>query len=47
VLGRDARGNILPNPPLLEQIAEDPILREVKLIAEAWDSAGAFPGWLL
>lgn len=42
VLGRDARGNVLANPPLLEQIAEDPILREVKLIAEAWDSAGAF-----
>ena len=42
VLGRNARGNLLPNPPLLEQIAEDPILRNVKLIAEAWDAAGAF-----
>ena len=42
VLGRDATGNLLPNPPILEQISEDPILREVKLIAEAWDSAGAF-----
>ncbi|WP_333670908.1 glycogen debranching protein GlgX [Elioraea tepidiphila] len=42
VLGRDARGNLLANPPLLEQIAEDPILRDVKLIAEAWDSGGAF-----
>ena len=42
VLGRDSRGDLLPNPPLLEQIAEDPILRDVKLIAEAWDVGGAF-----
>lgn len=42
ILGRDAEGRILPNPPLLEQIAEDPLLRKVKLIAEAWDSAGTF-----
>ncbi len=42
VLGRDRSGNMLPNPPLLEQIAEDPILRDVKIIAEAWDAAGAY-----
>jgi len=42
ILGRDAEGKILPNPPLLEQIAEDPLLRDVKLIAEAWDAGGAF-----
>ena len=42
VLGRDEQGNLLANPPLLEQIAEDPILRDVKLIAEAWDAGGAF-----
>ncbi|MBA1159095.1 glycogen debranching protein GlgX [Microvirga sp. Marseille-Q2068] len=42
ILGRDAGGKILPNPPLLEQIAEDPLLRDVKLIAEAWDAGGAF-----
>jgi isoamylase len=42
VLGRNSQGLLLTNPPLLEQIAEDPLLREVKLIAEAWDSAGAF-----
>lgn len=42
VLGRGEHGQLLPNPPLLEQIAEDPILRPVKLIGEAWDSAGAF-----
>jgi len=42
VLGRDPSGRLLPNPPLLERIAEDPILRDVKLIAEAWDAAGAY-----
>ncbi|EKU96643.1 glycogen debranching enzyme GlgX [Leptolyngbya sp. PCC 7375] len=42
VLGRDESGNLLANAPLLEQIAEDPILRDVKIIAEAWDAAGAY-----
>ena len=42
VLGRDQRGVLLPNPPLLERIAEDPILRDIKIIAEAWDAAGAY-----
>lgn len=42
ILGRDEAGNLAPNPPLLERIAEDPILRDVKLIAEAWDAAGAW-----
>jgi isoamylase len=42
VLGRDEHGNILRNAPLLELIAEDPILRDVKLIAEAWDAGGAY-----
>ncbi|MFV2058623.1 MAG: glycogen-debranching protein, partial [Thiohalomonadales bacterium] len=42
VLGRDRQGNLLANPPLLERIAEDPILRDIKLIAEAWDAAGAY-----
>jgi glycogen operon protein len=42
ILGRDSAGNILTNPPLLEQIAEDPLLRDTKLIAEAWDAAGAY-----
>jgi len=42
VLGRDEDGNILRNAPLLELIAEDPILRDVKLIAEAWDAGGAY-----
>ena len=42
VLGRDEQGNILRNAPLLEDIAEDPILRDVKIIAEAWDAGGAY-----
>jgi glycogen operon protein len=42
ILGRDCNGNLVANPPLLEQIAEDPILRGVKLIAEAWDAGGAY-----
>lgn len=42
ILGRDGTGKLLANAPLLERIAEDPILRDVKLIAEAWDAAGAY-----
>ncbi|MEJ2148397.1 MAG: glycogen debranching protein GlgX [Chloroflexota bacterium] len=42
VLDRDEQGNLLPDAPLLERIAEDPILREVRIIAEAWDAAGAY-----
>ena len=42
VLGRDAQGRVLADAPLLERIAEDPILRDAKLIAEAWDAAGAY-----
>jgi glycogen operon protein len=33
---------VLADSPLLERIAEDPILRDAKLIAEAWDAAGAY-----
>ncbi len=42
ILGRDRNGRLLENPPIIEHIAEDPILRETKLIAEAWDAAGAY-----
>ncbi len=42
VLGRDENGNLLPDPPLLERIEEFPILRGTKIIAEAWDAAGAY-----
>ncbi len=42
ILGRDPQGNILSNPPMLEIIAEDPVLRDTKMIAEAWDAAGLY-----
>lgn len=42
ILGRDQRGNVLPNPPVVEQIAEDPVLSSSKIIAEAWDAAGLY-----
>jgi isoamylase len=33
-------GTPLSDPPLVEAIAEDPVLRGTKLIAEAWDCDG-------
>jgi isoamylase len=42
ILERDENGMLLPNPPLLQRIAEDPILRHVKLIGESWDAAGVY-----
>ena len=42
VLDRDGNGKLLANAPVLEQIAEDPILRDVRIVAEAWDAAGAY-----
>lgn len=42
VLGRDQQGNVLSNPPMVEKIAEDPILAHTKIIAEAWDAAGLY-----
>ncbi|MEA1911760.1 MAG: glycogen debranching enzyme, partial [Spirochaetota bacterium] len=35
-------GNLMENPPMLEGIAEDPVLRNTKIIAEAWDAGGAY-----
>lgn len=42
ILGRHEDGSPLNNPPLLELLATDPILRNVKLIAEAWDAGGLY-----
>jgi glycogen operon protein len=42
ILSRDRHGHITPNPPLVEAIAEDPMLADTKIIAEAWDAAGAY-----
>jgi glycogen operon protein len=36
----------MENPPTLELIAEEPVLRNTKIIAEAWDAGGAYQvGW--
>ena len=42
ILGRDQAGHVLANPPVVEQIAEDPVLANTKIIAEAWDAAGLY-----
>jgi glycogen operon protein len=42
ILSRDRNGDLVPNPPLVEMIAEDPLLSDTKIIAEAWDAAGAY-----
>jgi glycogen operon protein len=42
ILGRAPSGAPLPNPPLLESLAFDPILAKCKLIAEAWDAGGLY-----
>lgn len=42
ILSRDRSGKLMPNPPLVEYIAEDPMLADTKIIAEAWDAAGAY-----
>ena len=42
VLSRDADGRPLPRPPILWDIESDPVLANVKLIAEAWDAAGLY-----
>jgi len=41
-LTRGVQGNPLASPPLIERISKDPVLSEVKLIAEAWDAAGLY-----
>jgi len=42
ILSRDREGNLVPNPPVVESISEDPLLADTKIIAEAWDAAGAY-----
>ena len=51
VFSRDSEGNVnLQQPPLFDQIASDPELANIRLIAEPWDAAGlyqlgsSFPG---
>jgi glycogen operon protein len=42
ILGRDPMGVPLANPPLLEHLANDPVLGRCKLVAEAWDAGGLY-----
>ncbi len=42
ILSRDRYGNLMTDPPTVETIAEDPMLADTKIIAEAWDAAGAY-----
>lgn len=42
ILGRNKDGSPLAQPPLLRNLAYDPILSRVKLIAEAWDAGGMY-----
>lgn len=48
-LTRNEHGVPLPNPPVIQAMINDPVLANVKLIAEAWDAGGlyqvgTFPG---
>ena len=50
ILGRNEDGAPMEKPPLLQSLAFDPILGDVKLIAEVWDAGGLyqvgnFPSW--
>ena len=50
ILGRNGDGAPMSEPPLLQALAFDPILGDIKLIAEAWDAGGlyqvgTFPSW--
>jgi glycogen operon protein len=42
ILSRDENGRPLASPPIIWDIETDPILANVKLIAEAWDAAGLY-----
>src|SRR5262249_37704262 len=50
ILSRGRDGRVLSEPPLLQRIAEHPILANTKLLAEPWDAGGLwlqgkFPSW--
>ncbi len=42
ILVRSHDGIPLESPPLIEAISQDPILANIKLIAEAWDAGGLY-----
>jgi glycogen operon protein len=46
ILSRNPDGTLNHRAPLVEQIAEDPLLQGTKIIAEPWDAGGAYQvGW--
>jgi glycogen operon protein len=42
IMGRDRKGNVLAEPPVIDMIAEDGVLTDTKLIAEPWDATGLY-----
>lgn len=42
ILGRNEDGSPMSKPPLLQSLAFDPLLGNIKLIAEAWDAGGLY-----
>lgn len=54
VMTRDEKGTVLQNPPLIDQISNDPVLAGCRFVAEPWDAGGLYqlgvfykyPNWL-
>lgn len=42
IFSRDSQGRALIDPPIIEEMASDPVLAKTKLIAEAWDAGGLY-----
>ena len=42
IMLRGLKGEVLENPPIIEELSEDPILACTKLIAEPWDCGGLY-----
>ena len=42
ILSRGMDGSVLANAPVVELLAEDPVLSDAKIIAEAWDAGGLY-----
>lgn len=42
IMTRDVNGMPLPDPPLLREMVDDPVLGRTKLIAEPWDADGLY-----
>ena len=42
IFSRDTSGRPMEDSPLIQMITEDPLLRDCKIIAEAWDASGLY-----